>query len=123
MAIDPEFESYLKELLEPLGGITTRRMFGGLGIFRHGLMFALYSSQGVFALKADDETIGEFRAEGCSEWQPEMPGRKPVSMGYWQAPERLLEDADEMLIWAEKAFSAAARIDAKKPPSQRKLKI
>ena len=47
-------EDLLEELLAPLGGVTIRRMFGGRGIFKDGLMFALLSSRGVFYFKADD---------------------------------------------------------------------
>ena len=123
MAVDREFEAHLKDLFEPLGSVNFRRMFGGIGIFRHGLMFALSTSENRLALKADDETIPEFTAAGCEEWKPQQPGRKPISMGYWYAPEILLEDPEEMQAWAVKAFDAAARIDQAKPPSQRKLKL
>lgn len=123
MAVDPEIETLLRELFEPLDGVVFRRMFGGLGIFRHNLMFGLYSSQGHFALKADEITLDDFVKEGCVEWNPPMRARtKPIKMGYWQAPERLLEDQDELLKWAEKAFEAAIRRDSQKPLSQRKLK-
>lgn len=123
MAVDREFEAHLKDLFEPVGSINFRRMFGGIGIFRHGLMFALSTSENRLALKADDQTIPDFKAAGCEEWMPQQPGRKPISMGYWYAPEVLLEDPEELQAWAAKAFDAAARIDQAKPPSQRKLKL
>ena len=122
MAVDSEFENFVRELFEPLPDITFRNMFGGLGVFRNGLMFALCSSQNVLALKADVHTIPDFQKEGCREWQPRMEGRKPVSMGYWEVPERLMDDPADFEQWAEEAFSAAARLDAGKPASQRKLK-
>ena len=123
MAIAQEVIDLISELLEPMGGVTTRRMFGGLGVFRHGLSFALYSSQGEFALKVDDQTIDEFKAYGFKLWVPPMKNRKPVNMGYWVAPEHLLEDQDELLHWANLAFEAAVRLDQKKPLKQQKLKL
>jgi len=123
MSIDPGFEGYLKELFDPIEGVAFRRMFGGLGIFRHGLMFALCTSEGRFCLKADDQTIPSFEAQGCEEWMPQQKGRKPVSMGYWYAPEHILEDPEAFQEWAQSAFKAAVRIDQAKPPSQRKLKL
>ena len=123
MAVEPEFEELLRELFEPLGAVTLRRMFGGLGIFRHGLMFAVCSSDCIVALKADQETIPAFENEGCVEWMPHISGRKPISMGYWQVPERLLEEPDAMRDWAVRAFDAAVRIDQAKPKSKRKLQI
>ena len=123
MAVEPEFEGLLRELLEPLGSVVFRKMFGGLGIFRHGLMFAVCTSEEIVALKADESTIPEFKEENCVEWMPHQKGRKPISMGYWQVPERLLEEPEEMLGWAEKAFEAAVRINQAKPASKRKLQV
>ena len=47
------FQELLVELFEPVGGVTFRRMFGGLGIFRQGLMFALVADDTLY-LKADE---------------------------------------------------------------------
>ena len=44
-----EFVQSLLELMEPLGPVSARRMFGGYGIYRDGLMFGLV---------ADDELVG-----------------------------------------------------------------
>ena len=123
MAVDSEIEAHLKDLFEPLGYVTFRKMFGGLGIFRHGLSFALYSSQGILALQADDQTKADFEAEGMPVWNPHADGRSAPNMGYWHAPERLMEEPDELLLWAERAFQATARLDAKTPQEQRKLTL
>lgn len=96
-------------------------MFGGLGIFRHGLMFGLVADDRV-CLKVDDGNRSRFVDEGMEEWFYDGKG-KAVKMGYWYVPDRLMEDPDEMAEWALGAFNAAARIDQAKPPSQRKLKI
>ena len=121
MAIDREFESFLKELLEPVGSVTFRRMFGGLGIFRYGLMFGLVADDRL-CFKVDDGNRQDYLAEGMEEWAYDGKG-KSIKMGYWYVPERLFEDNDDMVRWATQAFDAAARIDQSKPPSQRKLKI
>lgn len=122
MSVASEYEEWLKELMDPLGDVTFRRMFGGIGIFRHGLMFALCTSDGHLAFKADEATIPDFENASCTEWKPQRPGRAPVSMGYWHVPEYLCDDPDEFAQWAQRAFEAAARIDRKKPPLQRKLR-
>lgn len=41
--------------LESLGNVTRRKMFGGLGIFESGKMFAIVNSKAELSLKADDE--------------------------------------------------------------------
>src|SRR5262249_9907095 len=84
-----------------------RRMFGGLGIFRRGLMYALVAG-GVLYLKGDETTRPAFEAEGCERWF--YDGKKgAVAMPYWRLPERLYDEADEFRDWALKAFAVAER--------------
>lgn len=101
-------EDLIAELMAPLGGVSIRRMFGGRGVFKEGLMFALLSSRGVFYFKADGETVAAFAAEGCEQFAPEMKGRR-AAMPYWRAPERLFDEPDEFADWARRAFAAAKR--------------
>ncbi len=96
-------------------------MFGGLGIFRYGLMFGLVADDRL-CFKVDDQTRQAYIDHGMEEWAYDGKG-KAVKMGYWYMPERLFEESDKMAQWALQAFEAAARIDQAKPPSQRKLKI
>ena len=119
MAADNEFQEFLQEVFEPVGSVTIKRMFGGLGIFRHGLMFGLVAD-GRVCLKADEQTTQDFIDEGLEEWSYDGKG-KPVKMGYWYIPERLLEDPDELKEWSLKAFDVAMRADQKKPASKRKF--
>ncbi|MBL4732428.1 MAG: TfoX/Sxy family protein [Rhizobiaceae bacterium] len=123
MAIDGGFQEFLAEMFEPVGDVTFKSMFGGVGIFRYGLMFGLVFDDRV-ALKADQETEKDFLDEGLEQWtysRNKASGTSKRSMGYWYIPERLLEDAEELRDWALKAFDVAVRADMKKPPSKRKL--
>ena len=58
------FEAHLEDLFAPLGGVSMRKMFGGLGIFRRGVMFALVADDTLY-FKVDDQTEADFEAEGC----------------------------------------------------------
>lgn len=107
----------LLELLAPLGPVQVRRMFGGSGIFLDGLMFGLVADD-VLYLKADAETIADFEAEGLEPFRYGRSDGRVTVMSYWQAPERLLDEADEMVIWARKAVSVARRAAAKTKPAR-----
>ena len=111
-------EDLVVELMEPLGGVSIRRMFGGRGVFKDGLMFALLSSRGIFYLKADERTGPDFEREGCGQFAAAMKGRK-TGMPYWRAPERLFDEPDEFAVWARAAFDAAVRAKMAKPPSRK----
>lgn len=122
MSITKEYVEYLAELFSIIPDTSVKKMFGGVGVFRHGLMFAVSLKSGKIALKADYQTIPDFQEQGCTAWVYEnAKSGKQVNMGYWYAPEHILDEPDELEKWALNAFEAAARIDTKKPPSQRKL--
>ncbi len=131
-ALDPEVEDALS-LLEPLGDVFARAMFGGWGLYLDGRMFALIGD-GQLYLKADDETREAFRAAGCRQFGMELRGKR-MEMGYWTAPEAAEDDARELLPWARLAVAAATRAaagkaaraakaakaaKAKKPPAKRR---
>lgn len=107
------FQSFLEDLFAPVGGVRMRRMFGGLGVYRDGLMIALVADD-VLYLKVDDSTRGAFEEEGCAPFYYEAGG-KSVTMSYWRLPERLLDEPDEFREWALAAVAAARRAQAATP--------
>ena len=98
---------HLEELFEPLGGVSIRSMFGGLGIFKEGLMFACVVDD-LLRFKADAATAPAFEKEGCGQWKYQSRSRE-MAMPYWQVPERLLDEPDEFTQWARQAFDVALR--------------
>lgn len=120
--MDKEFVTWLEDVFSAVPDTSIRKMFGGVGLFRHGLMFGLALSDGRIALKADDQTKQTFIDESCEEWGYERKDGKRTQMGYWYMPERLIDDPDELCEWSMKALDVAVRADQKKPPSKRKLK-
>jgi DNA transformation protein len=102
---------HLEELFEPLGGVTIRSMFGGLGVFKDGLMFACVVDD-TLRFKADEATASAFENEGCGQWVYQSRDRD-MAMPYWTVPERLFDEPDEFAEWARQAFAVAVR--TKKP--------
>jgi len=109
LAVSPDYLAYVLEQLEPLGGISHRRMFGGVGLSWRDLFFALVAEDTLY-LKVDDVTRADFEAAGCEPFRP-FGGDRPMS--YFNAPLDALEDPDALADWARKAIDAAARAKAK----------
>ena len=59
---------FLIDLFADFGPVTIRRMFSGFGISADGINFALALRGGLF-LRADDQTIARFEAEGSRPFQ------------------------------------------------------
>ena len=57
---EKEFTSYVVELMQSIGPVRAKAMFGGYGIFLEGLMFGLVTDS-VLYLKVDKETENEFK--------------------------------------------------------------
>jgi DNA transformation protein len=107
------------EQIEGFGPASAKRMFGGAGLFREGLMFALVADD-VLYFKVDDETTAAYEAEGLAPFTYLTSTGEKRLTSYRNAPARCLDDPDEMAYWAHKAFTAATHADAAKPKSKRK---
>jgi DNA transformation protein len=113
VSLSREFAEFLKEQMAGFGPVSVKPMFSGAGIFRDGLMFALVAND-VLYFKADDTSRSEFEAEGLGPFVYGTKAGKNTVMSYWRAPERCLDDAEEMSQWCRKAFAVALKAAAKK---------
>ncbi|MDO9125240.1 MAG: TfoX/Sxy family protein, partial [Parvibaculum sp.] len=78
------------------------------------LMFGLIVGETLF-LKADDRNRSDFEAEEMGPFLYEPPSGKTVAMSYYELPERLYDDPDELVLWARKALDAALAAKSAKP--------
>ena len=101
----------IHEIFQAFGPVSIRRMFGGQGIYREGVMFALVS-QGELYLKADAESEGMFRELGSRPFTYSAKDGRTAVMSYWLMPESALDDADEAAELARAALRAALRAKA-----------
>lgn len=118
MATSREFETFLDDLFAPLGGVTRRRMFGGTGLYRDGLMFALVADD-VLHFKVDPGSIPIFEAEGSAPFSYDTKEGRHTIASYWRAPERLYDEPDAFLVFARRAVEAAMAASAAKAAKRR----
>jgi DNA transformation protein len=109
---EKEFASYVVDLMQLIGPVYAKPMFGGHGVFLEKLMFALIADNTLY-LKADKVNEDDFRNKGLEQFSYMKQG-KEYKMSYFQAPEESMEDAEVMRDWANSAYSAALRAVAKK---------
>ena len=117
-----ELAAHSVELLQPLGSVRSRRMFGGHGLYVDDLFVALIAYDRLF-LKADAETRAAFEAAGCEPFVYEGGGNKQVSVSYFTAPPDAMESPALMQPWARLALAAALRARAAKKPARRKTRL
>lgn len=108
MAVNENDLAFALEQLSGLDPIQTKRMFGGVGIFKEGLMFAMVSSDNVFRLKVDDSNKADFLAQSMEPLYHKND-RTKRAMDYYQVPVSVLENEALMTKWAQKSFEIAVK--------------
>ena len=111
MPAPPPFVAHVLELLAPIGSVSSRRMFGGHGLYLDGLFIALIASDRLY-LKADDTTRPAFERAGCTPFAYSRSDASAVTLGYWSAPDDALDSTPGMEPWARLALAAALRAKA-----------
>ena len=102
-----QHQAMSSEVFEAFGPVDARRMFGGYGIYRAGLMFGLVADD-VLYLKADRESEARFTDRGLEAFEYDK-GAKIVRMSYFMAPGEIYEEPAEASKWARLAYDAALR--------------
>src|ERR1700681_1076618 len=116
MVASDSFAEFLREQLAPLGRVTMRRMVGKTGVFCDGLMFAMVTDDTLY-FRVDDHDRAAFKeAESFPPLNYVKKG-STIDLAFWRAPERLVDEPDELVTWARIALEAARRVAAKRKPS------
>ena len=107
MSVSPSFRTFvIEQLCRVRKDIRTRSMFGGVGIYAGELFFALIDDDLVY-FKADDTNRAAFENRGMGPFMPGGEGGEV--MQYYQVPEDVLEDMEELRSWMEGAIAVAQR--------------
>ena len=102
MSVSDSDIAFAHELFEGLGGLTHRKMMGGLTLYTDGQIFAILDADAVPYLKAKGAFAEALAAEGSRQFGDESGDR----MGYWTLPEAALDDPDLACDWARRALAA-----------------
>ena len=100
------FHEYALEQLGRVVPITSRNMFGGVGIYSANLFFALMDDDSLYC-KVDGSNRGDYEDRGLSPFQPF--GEGGATMQYYPVPEEILEEPEALRGWVDKAIAVAAR--------------
>lgn len=115
------FAEFLRDQLTPLGRISMRRMFGKTGVFCDGFMLGMVRDNTLY-FRVDDDNRTDFKeAESFPPLNYEKKGGT-IDLSFWRVPERLFDEPEELVAWAQSALAAAQRVAAKKERTARRRK-
>ena len=113
MVASDSFAEFLREQFAQLGHITMRRMFGKTGVFCDGLMLGMVRDDTLY-FRVDDHNRAIFKEAQSFPPLDYEKGGSSIDLAFWRAPERLFDEADELVAWARAALAAARRVASKR---------
>ena len=114
MTVSADYLQYVLDQLQALGGVSSRRMFGGAGLYCDELFFGLISDDTLY-LRVDDSNRGDFTTRGAGPFRP-YADRPELSMSYFETPADVLDDARQLAEWARRSIAVAQRA----PPGRKR---
>ena len=114
MPVSSEYLDFLIDQLKPFGPVTSKRMFGGAGLYHRRTFFGLVADD-VLYFKVDEGSKQDYLDAGMTAFRP----FGSYAMGYFEVPADILEDPEELARWARKAFAAAGKKTTRNGSAQR----
>src|SRR5437016_2185982 len=105
MAVSSEYLDYVHDQLSGLGGVSSRRMFGGAGVYCDEFFFALIDNDTLY-LRVNDDNRADYTSRGMGQFRP-YADRPELSMSYYETPADVLEDPAQLVSWARRSVAAA----------------
>lgn len=101
MPVSDSFKEYVLEQLRQVQPVRAKRMFGGVGIWalETDLFFAVMGDD-VLYFKVDDSNRADYTTRNMAQF---------MTMQYYAVPGEVLDDADVLAVWMEKALAVAAK--------------
>ncbi|MCB0549949.1 MAG: TfoX/Sxy family protein [Phaeodactylibacter sp.] len=105
MALSQDYIDFLMDQLSGFGEVSYKKMFGGAGFYKDGVMFGgiMYDE---LHFKVDDETRPLYEERGMKPFAPGNKKTKGLPL-YYCVPVEVVEDRDELARWASRALKAA----------------
>ena len=103
---DESFKEFVLDQLSALPEVRARAMFGAHGLYQGERFFGILDEGRLF-FKTDAQSQADYVARGMEPFTYEAKGRV-LTMSYHEVPPDVLENAPELVAWAQRAIQAAA---------------
>ena len=108
---DDSFKSFVLDQLGALPELRARAMFGAHGLYSGEHFFGILDEGRLF-FKTDANSQPDYTTRGMGAFTYEMKGRV-MTMSYYEVPPDVLENARELVGWANRAIQVAMARAAK----------
>ena len=117
MPVTPEAIERLMAPMLAVRSITSKKMFGGIGIYSDGIFFAVIDDDRLY-FKSDAQSDPAFDEYDSAPWV--LSGDPPSAMPYRELPTVILADPIQLAEWIDAAVAVAERKKTKPKSPRRK---
>jgi DNA transformation protein and related proteins len=108
-----EYKGYVLEHLETIGPVQTGRFFGGVGITRESVQFAVIMGNSLYFVVDEDSRI-KYADAGMQPFSYMKKTGLVWVRKYYEVPEDVLTDPAQLRLWADEAIQIAGKTKPKK---------
>ena len=105
MRVKSELASYVEEQLAFLGRLSTKSIFGGIGIFVDERLLGIVMDDKLY-LHTDASNLRAYQDRGMPQFKP-YPNAFDLTTDHHQVPAEIVDDAGQLKTWGEQALAAA----------------
>ena len=106
MAFSQDYLDFIIEQFSEFGEINHKKMFGGVGFYKDGVMFGGIMG-GDLHLKVDDTTRPDYLKAGMSSFFENEKNKGKTK--YYKVPIDIVEDRTALALWANQALKIAKK--------------
>ena len=111
LKVTDAFKAYVLDQLEELGSVTSRAMFGGVGLYHRDVFFGIIARD-VLYMKVDETNQPDYDRAGMGPFMPYPDRTVRTGTGgssYYAVPTDVLESAVDLAAWARRSVAVAER--------------
>jgi DNA transformation protein len=105
MRVKSELANYVEETLAFLGRISTKSIFGGIGIFVDERLLGIVMEDKLY-LHTDASNLRAYHDRGMPQFRP-YPNAFDLTTDHHQVPAEIVDDPVQLKQWGEHALAAA----------------
>lgn len=97
--------SYVTEQLAFLGNISSRSIFGGMGVFIDDRLLGVVINEQLY-LHTDKSNRDDYVSRGMAQFKP-YPNAFDLTTDHHQVPQEIIDDPEQLKAWGQRALVAA----------------
>lgn len=116
------FLTNVQDRLKVCGPLSYKNMFGGFGVYSGSQIFAMVIKDRLY-FRVGQSNQAEYETAGMAPFTYAGKDGKLVRVSYWEVPEEILEDDEDLIFWFRKSLAEANKASSLKKKTVPRKKV